>query len=370
MLRKLSLLLFVLVGLAFHATATHIVGGELIYQHISGNDYQVTLKLYRDCGGGTASLPNSVRMRAFFNSGNDYVEETMTRIALVEVPPVVDTCVIQPAICVQEGIYTDVMTLPPVDGGYHLLFDTGNRNASIDNIQSPLSAGEGFYIQFPDSLFRPTIANPDTLYYEGFDLPDGTAVDLGPTEWTVIHTGSGSADVQSGEFEANNLGGDNVFWTADTIDISGYPGGVTVTMDARETGGLEDDDTLRVTYILDNGPPVDFTTDGLFFNDYTTANPTETGIIGNELIIRIQMKNTSGSESHIIDNVLVVETSPIDTLLVGVNNSPVYNEFPPIFLCVQEPFSFDHSATDADGDSLDYYLCTPYEAWNPSPFSS
>ncbi len=42
------------------------------------------------------------------------------------------------------------------------------------------------------------------------------------------------------------------------------------------------------------------------------------------------------------------------------NNSPTFNEFPPIVLCAGEYFSFDGSATDVDGDQLVYELCTPF----------
>lgn len=41
------------------------------------------------------------------------------------------------------------------------------------------------------------------------------------------------------------------------------------------------------------------------------------------------------------------------------SNSPTFNEFPPTVLCAGEPFIFDHSATDVDGDQLVYELCTP-----------
>jgi gliding motility-associated-like protein len=50
---------------------------------------------------------------------------------------------------------------------------------------------------------------------------------------------------------------------------------------------------------------------------------------------------------------------------VAINSNPVFNELPPPFLCLGVPFEFDHSATDADGDSLVYELCTPYEGGEP-----
>ena len=42
------------------------------------------------------------------------------------------------------------------------------------------------------------------------------------------------------------------------------------------------------------------------------------------------------------------------------NNSPVFNEYPPIFVCLGEDFDFDHSATDQEGDRLVYSFCTPF----------
>jgi gliding motility-associated-like protein len=45
---------------------------------------------------------------------------------------------------------------------------------------------------------------------------------------------------------------------------------------------------------------------------------------------------------------------------IGVNSSPVFKARPPVYLCLNTPFSFNHSATDADGDSLVYELYTPY----------
>mgnify|MGYP006267094313 CR=1 FL=1 len=46
------------------------------------------------------------------------------------------------------------------------------------------------------------------------------------------------------------------------------------------------------------------------------------------------------------------------------NSMPQFDEVPPIFLCANEPFFFDHSATDPDGDSLVYALTNPYTGIN------
>lgn len=41
------------------------------------------------------------------------------------------------------------------------------------------------------------------------------------------------------------------------------------------------------------------------------------------------------------------------------NNSPTFNNFPPIIICNNIPFMFDHSATDEDGDQIFYSFCNP-----------
>ncbi|MGE5355639.1 MAG: PKD domain-containing protein [Deltaproteobacteria bacterium] len=52
-----------------------------------------------------------------------------------------------------------------------------------------------------------------------------------------------------------------------------------------------------------------------------------------------------------------IEISPEAQL--GGNDSPVFKSFPPAVLCANTFFSFDHSATDADGDSLVYEFFNP-----------
>ncbi len=41
------------------------------------------------------------------------------------------------------------------------------------------------------------------------------------------------------------------------------------------------------------------------------------------------------------------------------NDSPSFNQWPPVYICANEAINFDHSAMDTDGDSLVYKLCVP-----------
>jgi len=60
----------------------------------------------------------------------------------------------------------------------------------------------------------------------------------------------------------------------------------------------------------------------------------------------------------------------IPSAFLSENSNPVFKNWPPPFICAGIPFVFDHSATDADGDSITYELCTPFDGAdtiNPRP---
>ncbi len=70
----------------------------------------------------------------------------------------------------------------------------------------------------------------------------------------------------------------------------------------------------------------------------------------------------------------------IPSSFLANNSNPVFKNWPPPFICAGIPFVFDHSATDVDGDSIIYELCTPFSGAdtvspkpqppNPPPYSN
>jgi hypothetical protein len=55
-----SLLFLVFTAfLAHSAQATHVMGSDVFYKHLSGMKYEITLKFYRDCGGVPFANPSS-----------------------------------------------------------------------------------------------------------------------------------------------------------------------------------------------------------------------------------------------------------------------------------------------------------------------
>lgn len=52
--------------------------------------------------------------------------------------------------------------------------------------------------------------------------------------------------------------------------------------------------------------------------------------------------------------------------LLNCNTSAKFKEWPPVYICQGVPIQYDHSALDADGDSIVYELCTPFTGASPS----
>lgn len=63
------------------------------------------------------------------------------------------------------------------------------------------------------------------------------------------------------------------------------------------------------------------------------------------------------------EGVSLVAAIPPSTV-AACNSMPVFNQSPSLFLCAGEPYYFDYSATDADGDSLVYELSNPFTGLN------
>jgi gliding motility-associated-like protein len=202
-MKKLKLnyyILFPLLILSLQNFATHIVGGEIYYDCLGSNNYQITLKLYRDCTPGTTFYDNPAYI-FIYNSAGTFVDSLKIPFPGSDTLPVSlsDPCFSPPSnVCVEEAIYQTTINLPPSSGGYDIVYQRCCRNGTILNIINPGNTGASYTIHIPD------------------------------------------------------------------------PG------------------------------------------------------------------------------------------LATCNNSPRYTNFPPIFLCAGMPLNFDHSATDADGDSLHYELCDPY----------
>lgn len=75
-MKKLQLLMIVCILLLCSkgALATHIYGGELLYTHISGNNYKITLTLYGDCSASNSNYMAGAAPHIMIYRNTNFVE--------------------------------------------------------------------------------------------------------------------------------------------------------------------------------------------------------------------------------------------------------------------------------------------------------
>jgi len=82
------LLFSLLMNLVFitSSKATHITGGDFSVKWLNGNNFQVTLKLFRDCASGGAAFDSPINIRVFDNVTNAVVSNfSMTLLSVTPI---------------------------------------------------------------------------------------------------------------------------------------------------------------------------------------------------------------------------------------------------------------------------------------------
>ncbi len=164
---KKTLLLFVLSLWWVVSYATHIIGGFINVSFTGGSQYEVVLRLYRDCNPGNAPFDQTAPIGIFDSSGNLVTTVTLNRISITSIPATSpNPCLVPPSnICVEEGLFSGTVTLNSSPGGYWLVYQRCCRNASILNIINPTSVGATYYAQIPDPGAYPGNSSPNFLSF-------------------------------------------------------------------------------------------------------------------------------------------------------------------------------------------------------------
>lgn len=194
----------------------------MIYTRLTGNNFQITLKIYRDCSAAEAAPFDDPLQIYVYNSAGTLVDSLVLSFPGSENldPDLTNPCIEHvPDLCVQEAIYIGTINLPPSVGGYDIVYQRCCRNSTIVNLSSPISTGATYTEHIPDpgtivnssarfTNFPPivicgnypfnfdhTATDPDgdELVYEFFNPYDGASFDapdpvpaLGPPYNPVI----------------------------------------------------------------------------------------------------------------------------------------------------------------------------------------
>ncbi len=176
------LVVTLLLTSSFGARASHIVGADMSYQHISGLTYKITVALYGDCGpasaGAFASLPISMPQVCIYNGSTSVGTISLhidSSLSFVETSP---HCSGDSTLCtspsssvlgIMKFVYSATYTLPSTSSAWRFVY-TGNngpgagagRAAAVTNI----TAGTLGSIQLIDTLNNSTSANSSPVLTE------------------------------------------------------------------------------------------------------------------------------------------------------------------------------------------------------------
>lgn len=160
MLRLVSLI--VLMTLSIRGLASHIVGGEIFYDHLGGDDYRVTVKLYRDCLSDGAEFDQNLPITVFNGSNAQIWQFTIPFPGSNNLPvQFSNPCVTPPSdICVEEAIYTKVVTLPASPNGWTLSYQRCCRGPNVVNLVDPGSTGLTLTVDIPPQSQIPSNSSP------------------------------------------------------------------------------------------------------------------------------------------------------------------------------------------------------------------
>lgn len=129
----------------------------MTYNCLGDNLYEISLTIYVDCG------PSNIQGTSFdefgtisiYNSSNNLVQELA-----IENPEafelsdetVGNDCLELPTdLCVLRGVYTAIVELPAIPGGYQLAYQRCCRNPSVININNPGNFGNTYTTNIPGS---------------------------------------------------------------------------------------------------------------------------------------------------------------------------------------------------------------------------
>ncbi|MEY3083861.1 MAG: hypothetical protein RL037_41 [Bacteroidota bacterium] len=149
---RIVAIVFILFSL-ISVRASHIIGGDIYYDYLGNNQYRFFITLYRDCNSTGAEYDNPLKL-TIYNASGALIQDLSVPFPGSIVLPLQfnNPCATPPSnICVQRAIYTVVVTLPPIPGGYTISYQRCCRGPNISNLINPDDAGLTLTTHVPGS---------------------------------------------------------------------------------------------------------------------------------------------------------------------------------------------------------------------------
>ena len=147
-----TLLIIIFSLIAVKADAEHIAGGDLDVQWISGNDFRVTLNIFFDCGSGSQADDDNLTMTVREEGSDNLVSTFNMSRKQINRLSLGDECFRPTSICIEEQIYTGLITLPNNANGYYFAWERCCRSPLNLNLQEDQAMV--FYAQIPDPVLK------------------------------------------------------------------------------------------------------------------------------------------------------------------------------------------------------------------------
>ena len=221
-MKTARIFLFLLLLVSRAASAYHIAGGDMTTKWVGGNNFELLLKLYRDCSNPSAANFDQTIIISAYQRTTDLLQDTfhvdLTNVTDLELAG--NGCVQPPAVCMQQGDYNRIINLPPVAGGYYLVWERCCRNNTVTNLTQPDQVPMLFYHEMAD----PSLQNSSPVFnsaplpytcvgqYFRFNF-DATDIDGDSLvyELSVPMAGGYTSNQDPNPFSAfNSLGGQNL----------------------------------------------------------------------------------------------------------------------------------------------------------------
>ena len=159
-----SIFLFLLL-LPFSSFASHIVGGSISYRCLGNHDYEITVRVYRDCFYGASNAqfddPASVGIFAGINTNTLITHLSIPFIEDDTIEAVLDDCFFVPSdVCVHTTTYRDTVTLAHSAVGYQIVYQRCCRNQTINNIIEPDMTGASYKIDLTSEALEECNSSP------------------------------------------------------------------------------------------------------------------------------------------------------------------------------------------------------------------
>lgn len=143
--------------------ATHIVGGEIGYRCLGNNNFEITLRVFRDCFNAAegAYFDDPATIGVYNREGILISTFTLSPIGNDTLSEGSDPCLtISTPVCVHTTTYKDTINLLPRLGGYRFVYQRCCRNQTIVNIINPLETGATFDILLTEAAMKDCNSSP------------------------------------------------------------------------------------------------------------------------------------------------------------------------------------------------------------------